>query len=157
MPPLYLEEQSMPFYNFKKKVKFYVVVGGLKYLVDIYPDVSFSQTFKEGSRKVKTLHTQTNMFDEAIITEASPANFAFTMPLFTTLENKPILALLLDYNTNSSDVTLKTADIYASFKNTFTNRLFWSFDVKEQIMEDLDPARKLSGYLYLQDLLNFVN
>lgn len=102
----------MPSYNFKKKVKFYIVIGGLKYLVDIYPDVSFSQTFKESSRKVKTLHAQTDMFDAAIINEASPANFNFTMPLYVTLEVKPILAMLLDYDTSSSEVTLKTADIY---------------------------------------------
>lgn len=112
MPPLYLEEQSMPFYNFKKKVKFYVVVGGLKYLVDIYPDVSFSQTFKEGSRKVKTLHTQTNMFDAATINEAEAANFNFTMPLYVSLEIKPVLDLLLNYAANTSEVTLTTADIY---------------------------------------------
>jgi hypothetical protein len=101
----------MPLYNFKKKVKFYVVIDGLKYLVDIYPDVSFSQTFKESSRKVKTLHAQTNMFDAAIINEANPVNFDFTMPLYVSLQIKPILALLIDY-ANSSEVTLKTADIY---------------------------------------------
>ncbi len=101
----------MPSYNFKKKVKFYVVMNGLKYLVDIYPDISFSQTFKESTRKVKTLHAQTDMFDAAIINEASPANFNFTMPLYTSLEVKPVLGLLLDY-ANSSEVTLQTADIY---------------------------------------------
>jgi hypothetical protein len=103
----------MPFYNFKRKVKFYVVVDGLKYLVDIFPDVSFSQTFKEESRRVKTLHAQTNMFDDASITEANPANFDFTMPLYTTLETQPILDLLLNYDEdNTSEVTLKTFDIY---------------------------------------------
>ncbi len=112
LPLFYLEITSMPFYNFKKKVQFYVVVGTLKYLVDIYPDVSFSQTFDESSRKVKTLHTQTNMFDQAVITNANPANFNFTMPLYTSLEVKPVLALLLNYATGTSEVTLTTADIY---------------------------------------------
>ncbi|CAO1399811.1 unnamed protein product [Diamesa serratosioi] len=63
-----------------------------------------------------------------------------------------------DKNTRTTEFEdkLKTADIFASFKNTFTNRLIWSFDIKEQIMDRLDPSRKLSGYLYLQDLLNFI-
>jgi hypothetical protein len=102
----------MPSYNFKKKVKFYVVTGGLKYRVDIFPDISFSQTFKEESRKVKTLHTPTNMFDVASITEANPANFDFTMPLYASLEVRPVLNLLLSYAIGTSEVTLETADIY---------------------------------------------
>lgn len=102
----------MPSYNFKRKVKFYVVIGGLKYRVDIFPDISFSQTYNEESRKVKTLHVPTNMFDAASITEANPANFNFTMPLYTSLEVKPVLNLLLSYATGTSEVTLGTADIY---------------------------------------------
>ena len=102
----------MPSYNFKRKVKFYVIWRGLQHRVDIYPDISFSQTFNESSRKVKTLHTQTNMFDKATITEANPANFEFTMPLYVTLEVKEVLNLLLKYNIDSPEVTLETADIY---------------------------------------------
>lgn len=112
-PSLVSGNEDMPEYNFKKKVKFYVVVGGLRYLVDIYPDVSFSQTYNERARKVKTLHAQTNMFDAAIINDANPANFNFTMPLYVTTELKPVLNLLLLYDsTNPSEVTLRTADIY---------------------------------------------
>ncbi len=68
----------MPVYNFKKKVKFFVVIDGLRYQIEINPDVSFSQTFNEEQRKVKTLHDPKNMFDRASITNASPANFNFT-------------------------------------------------------------------------------
>lgn len=101
----------MPSYNFKKKVKFYVVIEGLRYQLEINPDLSFSQTFNEESRRVKTLHAQKDMFDRASITKANPANFNFTMPLYTELYGKPIFQLLLDY-ANSSEVTLKTCDIY---------------------------------------------
>lgn len=99
----------MPLYNFKRKVKFYIVIGGLKYQLEINPDLSFGQTFEEEARRVKTLHAPTNMFDRASITKANPANFDFTMPLYVLLYNKPVFQLLLDY---TPEVSLKTCDIY---------------------------------------------
>ncbi len=102
----------MPLYNFKKKVKFYVVSDGLKYQLEINPDLSFSQTFTEESRRVKTLHAPKDMFDRASISIANPANFNFTMPLYTTTETKPIFQLLLDYDSTTSETTMKTVDIY---------------------------------------------
>lgn len=51
---------------------------------------------------------------------------------------------------------LQTADKYASFKNTFTNRLVWKFEVREQILEDLHPSRKLKEYLYRGDFIQFI-
>lgn len=102
----------MPFYNFKQKTKLYLVYAGNQYSVDIYPDVSFSQTFNETPIEVKTLHNQYNMFDKATITRANPANFNFTIPLLRQSDLKVIFDLLIDYDTTNTEVTLKSFDLY---------------------------------------------
>lgn len=103
----------MPSFNFKRNIKFYVVTDGLKYQLEINPDISFSQTFEEDAQKVKTLHAPKDMFSSATIVKASPANFNFTMPLHTHTEVKPILDLLLKYDdTNLLETTLKAVDLY---------------------------------------------
>lgn len=102
----------MPVFNFKKEVKLYVVRNGLKYILDIYPDVSASQTFNETSVPVKTLHSQFNMFEDAVITSANPANFTFTIPLLYENDMDIVLELLRDYDTGNVEASMKTADIY---------------------------------------------
>lgn len=63
-----------------------------------------------------------------------------------------------DKNTKKTDFpeNLQAADKYASFKNTFTNRLIWKFGVREQILEHVDESKKLKDHLYRQDLISFV-
>lgn len=68
-------------YNFKNNTQLYLVYSGIKYKLDVYPGVTFSQTFSEKSVPQKTLHAQTDYFANAAITRANPANFSFTMPL----------------------------------------------------------------------------
>ncbi len=102
----------MAIYNFKKELKLYVVKDGTKHRLDVYPDISFSQTFNETSVPVKTLHTQYSMFEQASITKANPANFNFTIPVSRKLQFSVILDLFLNYASNSSEVTLQTADFY---------------------------------------------
>ena len=102
----------MPSYNLKRNVKLYVVRSGLKYKIDIFPDVSFSQTFDEQALRVKTLHAQNNMFEDATITKANPANFNFTIPALAEDDLKILYQLLIDYDITSSEVTLNTFDIY---------------------------------------------
>lgn len=63
-----------------------------------------------------------------------------------------------DKNTKKTDYpeNLQAAEKYASFKNTFTNRLIWKFEVREQILERVDPSRKQKEYLYRDDFIRFV-
>ena len=107
----------MAVYNFKKELKLYIVYGSTKYKLDIYPDVNFSQTFNESSVPVKTLHTQTNMFEKAVIIKANPANFNFTTAITATSDFDLILDLLLNYDPTSTDATLKTADYYVEMNS----------------------------------------
>ena len=61
-------------YSFLKEAKVYVVSGSTKVQIDI-SSISFSQTFTEQSRSVKTLHTQSDWFEASTINSANPANF----------------------------------------------------------------------------------
>lgn len=69
-------------YNFKRNSKLYLVYEGLKYRLEIYPDLSVSQTFNEQGVPRKTLHTQTDLHEHAVITRANVASFSFTVPFF---------------------------------------------------------------------------
>jgi len=102
----------MPTYNFKKQTKVYVVRNGFRYYLDIYPDLSFSQTFDETTVPVKTLHSQFDMFEDAVITKANPANFSFTMPILLQADLDVVYELLVNYDTTTSEATLNTADLY---------------------------------------------
>ena len=61
-------------YSFLKEAKVYIVSGNTKLQIDI-SSISFSQTFTEQTRSVKTLHDQTNWFEGSVINSANPANF----------------------------------------------------------------------------------
>lgn len=63
-----------------------------------------------------------------------------------------------DKNTKKTDFpeNLQATDKYASFKNTFTNRLIWKFEVREQILENLEATRKNKDYLYRDDFVSYV-
>lgn len=102
----------MAIYNFKKETQIFIVRGGLRYELDVYPDFSISQTFNETSVPVKTLHSQYNMFEDAVITRANPANFTFTVPLLLETDLKIVTSLLTDYDLTSTEATVKTADLY---------------------------------------------
>jgi hypothetical protein len=100
----------MTVYNLKRETKLFIVRNNLKYAIDLYPDLSFSQTFSETTVPVKTLHAQYDMFDKAVITKANPANFSFTIPVLAQHDLDVVLELLRDYS--SSGATLNTADLY---------------------------------------------
>jgi hypothetical protein len=102
----------MTIYNFKRESKLYIVRNNLRYRLDVYPDVSFSQTFSETTVPVKTLHSQFNMFENAVITKANPANFNISIPVLKEADLDIVFQLLLDYDTTSTEATVKSADMY---------------------------------------------
>ncbi len=69
-------------YNFKRNSKLYLVYEGLKYSLEIYPDLSINQTFSEQSVPRKTLHNQVDLHEHAVLNRANPARFSFTVPFF---------------------------------------------------------------------------
>lgn len=107
----------MAIYNYKKELKLYIVQNGLRYSLDIYPDISFSQTLSETAVPVKTLHSQRDMFENAVITRANPANFNFTIPILLEKDMDVVLSTLMDYDNTSSEATIKTADLYVEMNS----------------------------------------
>lgn len=77
------------------------------------------------------------------------------MRCFSTTQKK---IYYYDKTTKKTDFpeNLQATDKYASFKNTFTNRLVWKFEIREQIEERVDPPKKKKEYLYREDFNNFV-
>ncbi|CAG9797812.1 unnamed protein product [Chironomus riparius] len=63
-----------------------------------------------------------------------------------------------DKNTKKTDFpeNLQAAEKYASFKNTFTNRMIWKFEVREQILEHVEAPKKQNSFLYREDFNHFV-
>lgn len=102
----------MPLYNFKQNTKLLIVYDDVQYKMDLYPDVSFSQTFNESAIPVKTLHNQYDMLDDANITTANPANFNFTIPLLVEEDLRVIMTLLMHYDITSPEVTMRSCDMY---------------------------------------------
>lgn len=69
-------------FNFKRNTKVYLVYGSSKYKLEVYPDLSVSQTYDEQSIDRKTLHNPLDLHKHATIIRASVANFSFTVPVF---------------------------------------------------------------------------
>lgn len=101
-------------YNFKRDAKVYFHVDGVLYPVDVYPDLSFSQTYKEDSYNRKTLHNQLALNKGATIVEANVANFSFTIPIKFDNSVLPLSSLFEpDYATG----TIEPMDIYVELTN----------------------------------------
>ena len=109
----------MPNYSFLKEAKVYIVYGTTKKQLDI-SSVSFSQTFTEETRSVKTLHNQNNMFEGSVINTANPANFEITTNLLIEDASKILFDRLTD--TNSFDLYISTeSDVFYLEKCVITN------------------------------------
>ena len=101
----------MPSYNFLKEAKLYIVYGGNQYNIDA-STISFSQTFTEDSYPVKTLHTQSNMFEGSVINRANAANFSFSFPMLRESDFSVMFDLLVDYDSSGSNI--QAFDAYIS-------------------------------------------
>ena len=109
----------MPNYSFLKEAKVYIVYGTTKKQLDI-SSVSFSQTFTEETRPVKTLHNQNNMFEGSVINTANPANFELRTNLLIEDASKIVFDRLTD--TNSFDLYISTeSDVFKLEKCAITN------------------------------------
>ena len=84
-------------YNFKRNSKLYLVYEGLKYKLEIYPDLSIAQTFSEQGVPRKTLHDQTALHEHAVIVKANNASFSFTVPFFDQATIQKELELSTSY------------------------------------------------------------
>jgi hypothetical protein len=100
-------------YNFKKDAKVYIETGGSLYLIDVYPDITFSQTFNENTHKKKTLHNQLALNQGATIVEANPVSFSFTTPIRFI----PGSGNLGPFDPSYSSGNIPPINIYVAFTN----------------------------------------
>lgn len=71
--------------------------NGQRFKLEVYPDLSASQTFDEQSYRRKTLHAQTDLHNHAVIVKANAANFSMTVPLFDQSKLQKELELSSSY------------------------------------------------------------
>lgn len=100
-------------YNFKKNAKLYIVEGSNKHSLEIYNDLSASQTFDEQGYRQKTLHNLNSLHEGATITRAAPANFQFTTPILDIASTPIILTL----GTSYANGTVSSFDMYIESDN----------------------------------------
>ena len=85
--------------------------------------MSFGQTFSAETYPVKTLHAQSNVFDNSVINKANAAKFSFTMPAITESDFTVVRDRLLD--ATSFDLFIKTpADTFKLETAVITNGSF---------------------------------
>lgn len=106
-------------YNIRKNAKAYIVYYDTaqsvyrRYQVEIYNDITASQTFDEQGYKRKTLHSLVSVHEHATVNSANPANFSFTTPLLSIAEAPIFLSLGGD----CSSGTLSSFDLYIESDN----------------------------------------
>ena len=106
-------------YNIRKNAKAYIVYYDTaqavyrRYQVEIYNDITVSQTFDEQGYKRKTLHSLISVHEDATVNSANPANFSFTTPLLSIAEAPIFLSLGGD----CSSGTLNSFDLYVESDN----------------------------------------
>jgi hypothetical protein len=102
-------------YNFKRNVKAYIVeldaagAATNRHQIELYSDISASQTFDEQGFKRKTLHNLTDLHDYAVVNNANVANFSFTTPLLSIQNGTPIVLTL---GGTYSSGTITNFDLY---------------------------------------------
>lgn len=92
-----------PLLNYKVFLEDTTVVPSVYYRLHVSKNISFSQTFSQSGRPVKTLHNQKAVFEGSIINTANPANFSIELYLVdenTTYQHKP-LDFLINYSGNN--------------------------------------------------------
>lgn len=97
-------------FEFRRQGQVWLEYDNTYYRLHVERDVTFSQTFKQGDPKKRTLHDLNNLFAGSTIITANPANFDFVLFMLdeaSTHQHKP-LDLLLNYSGNS----LNTFNLY---------------------------------------------
>ncbi len=96
--------------------------SGTRYELDVYPDLTFGQTFTEATTSVKTLHEQ-DFFEKSTIVKANPADFTFTCPVLQENDVKITMTRLIDCQ--SFDLYIQSDESTFHLDNcVFTNGSF---------------------------------
>lgn len=106
-------------YNFKKNAKLYIVeldasgAATNQHSIEIYSDITASQTFDEQGYKTKTLHNQLALHEYAVVNNANVGNFSFTTPVLNVSTIPKLLTLGGEYSSGN----LTSFDTYIQSDN----------------------------------------
>ena len=137
-------------YNFKKNAKAYIVSGTQQYQIDIYNDISASQTFDEQSYKRKTLHALNDLHDHAVVNNANPANFSFTTPIPDSASTPIVLTLGGTYAggiVSSFDLYIQSDNVIYKLEKCVIDSMAFNLEMKSVLTVSVSgTAAKLSKF-----------
>jgi len=137
-------------YNFKKNAKAYIVHEGATHRIDLYSDITASQTFDEQGYKRKTLHNLTDLHDHAVVNKANPANFSFTTPIPNSETNPIVLTLGSSYSSgtvNSFDLYIQSDNIIYVLYNCVIESMTFNIEMRAVLtMSVSGTASKLAKF-----------
>tara|TARA_Y100001972_G_scaffold124847_1_gene174904 strand:+ start:1825 stop:2739 length:915 start_codon:yes stop_codon:yes gene_type:complete len=105
-------------YNLKNEAKVYLEFpkdSGTVIILDVEPNITFSQTFTDQTYPQKTLHEQHKLHEASNIKKANPANFEFTIPALDENDLDTVFNLLVDFASGTN--TLNTFNLFIKFDN----------------------------------------
>ena len=143
-------------YNFKKNAKLYIVelnANGSafrQHSIEIYSDITASQTLDEQSSPTKTLHNQTYLHDYAVVNGANAANFSFTTPLLNITTVPIVLTLGREYSTGTVtnfDIYIQSDNVIYKITKCVIDAIAFNLDMKSVItMSVSGTASKIQKY-----------
>lgn len=121
-------------YNFKKDAKVFIYSSGVLYKIDIYPDITFSQTFKETDYDRKTLHEPLSLYKGGTINQANVVNFSTTIPLRSTDTHSMLYSLMSpDYfsgNIQSFDIYVQLNSVIYKVEQSVIENVVYNIDMR---------------------------
>ena len=106
--------------------------------MDVYPDISISQTLKENEYGKKTLHNPLSLYKGATISEYNVANFSFTVPVRNSID---LLLVSDSFKADYYSGNLSSIDIYIKLSNTFYKLTTAVF---ESLVYNIEPTSILT-------------
>lgn len=142
-------------YNFKKNAKLYIVeLSGNnptnKHSIEIYSDITASQTLDEQSAPRKTLHNLTHLHEYAVVNSANAANFSFTTPLLNITTVPIVLTLGREYSSGTItnfDMYIESDNVIYKIAKCVIESIAFNLDMQSVItMSVSGTASKISKY-----------
>lgn len=143
-------------YNFKKNAKLYIVELNAagnptnQHSIEIYSDITASQTLDEQSAGRKTLHNPTYLHDYAIVNSANAANFSFTTPVLNITTVPIVLTLAREYSTGTItnfDMYIQSDNVIYKITKCVIESTAFNLDMKSVLtMSVSGTASKISKY-----------
>jgi hypothetical protein len=137
-------------YNFKKNARAYIVTSNGTHRIDLYSDITASQTFDEQGYKRKTLHNLRDVHDHAVVNSANPANFSFTTPIPNSDYDPIVLTLGSDYsngNINSFDLYIQSDNVIYVLNKCVIGSMTFNIEMRAVLTVSISgTASKLSKF-----------